>query len=186
VGAQCIHLAAKSGSIATLQLIISYGADTNARTDPHLHQSPLHFAAANPTFEACEVLLAHGADLMAQDAVRFDAWSCFSPLLYLLFRSSFLPSTQAGCTAVHLAAKCGRIDTIRFLARTNAGILVVNDFKGISPDLYSTSKYMSNQIRQVIEEFTNTSVAKVEVSDGAADSSWSLTYSNPRRSKFLR
>ncbi len=73
MGAQCIHLAAKSGSIATLQLIISYGADTNARTDPHLHQSPLHFAAANPTFEACEVLLAHGADLMAQDAVRFDA-----------------------------------------------------------------------------------------------------------------
>jgi hypothetical protein len=105
---------------------------------------------------------------------------------YLLCRLSFLPSTQAGCTAVHLAAKCGRIDTIRFLARTNAGILVVNDFKGISPDLYSTSKYMSNQIRQVIEEFTNTSLAKVEVSDGAADSSWSLTYSNPRRSKFLR
>jgi hypothetical protein len=69
-GAQCIHLAAKSGSLETLQLIISYGADVNARTDPQLLQSPLHFAASNPTFEACQILLAHGADLMAQDAVR--------------------------------------------------------------------------------------------------------------------
>jgi ankyrin repeat protein len=69
-GAQCIHLAAKSGSLETLQLIISYGADTNARTDPPLLQSPLHFAAANPTFEACQMLLEHGANIMAQDAVR--------------------------------------------------------------------------------------------------------------------
>ena len=69
-GAQCIHLAAKSGSLETLQLMISYGADVNARTDPQLLQSPLHFAASNPTFEACQILLAHGADLMAQDAVR--------------------------------------------------------------------------------------------------------------------
>ncbi len=69
-GAQCIHLAAKSGSLATLQLMISYGADINARTDPQLLQSPLHFAASNPTSEACQMLLANGADLMAQDAVR--------------------------------------------------------------------------------------------------------------------
>jgi hypothetical protein len=87
---------------------------------------------------------------------------------------------------VHLAAKCGRIDTIRFLASTRADILLVNDFKGIPPDLYSTSKYMSNQIRKIIEEYTSTSPAKVEVADGAADSSWDLSYSNPRRSKFLR
>jgi ankyrin repeat protein len=69
-GAQCIHLAAKSGNLATLELIISFGADTNARTDTQLHQSPLHFAAANPTHEACQLLLSHGADIMAQDAVR--------------------------------------------------------------------------------------------------------------------
>jgi ankyrin repeat protein len=68
-GAQCIHLAAKSGNLATLELIISYGADTNARTDPQLFQSPLHFAASNPTHAACQMLLSHGADLMAQDAV---------------------------------------------------------------------------------------------------------------------
>lgn len=70
MGAQCIHLAAKSGSLATLERIISYGADTNARTDPQLFQCPLHFAAANITHDACQMLLAHGADLMAQDAVR--------------------------------------------------------------------------------------------------------------------
>ncbi len=94
---------------------------------------------------------------------------------------------QAGSTAVHLAAKCGRIDTIRFLASTRADILLVNDFKGIPPDLYSTSKYMSNQIRKIIEEYTSTSSSvKVEVADGAADSGWGFSYSNPRRSKFLR
>jgi hypothetical protein len=93
---------------------------------------------------------------------------------------------QAGCTAVHLAAKCGRIDTIRFLASTKADILLVNDYKGIPPDLYSTSKYVSNQIRKVIEEYTSTSPIKVEVTDGAADDGWGFSYSNPRRSKFLR
>jgi ankyrin repeat protein len=93
---------------------------------------------------------------------------------------------QAGCTAVHLAAKYGRMDTIRFLADKRADILLVNDYKGISPDLYSNSKYKSNQIRKIIEEYTNTSQAEVEVTDGAAGSNWGFSYSNPRRSKFLR
>ena len=78
------------------------------------------------------------------------------------------------------------MDTIRFLAEKRADILLVNDFKGISPDLYSNSKYKSNQIRKIIEEYTNTSQAEVEVTDGAAGSSWGFSYSNPRRSKFLR
>lgn len=70
VGAQCIHLAAKSGSLATLQLMISYGADVNAKTDPQLLQTPLHLAASSPTPEMCQMLLTNGADPMARDAVR--------------------------------------------------------------------------------------------------------------------
>jgi len=45
---------------------------------------------------------------------------------------------------------------------------------------------MSNQIRQLIEEHTNTAPAAVEVKDSAADSGWGFSFSNPRRSKFLR
>ena len=94
---------------------------------------------------------------------------------------------QAGCTAVHVAAKCGRIGTVRFLADTvGAHILLVNDFKGISPDLYCTSKYMTNQIRQIIEEYTNTAPVAVDIQESAADSGWGFSFSNPRRSKFLR
>ena len=197
VGAQCIHLAAKSGSLATLQLIISYGADLNARTDPQLFQTPLHFAASNPTPETCQMLLTNGADATARDAVRYlkffffeikiSSFLCTCCCLIALICSTYINPLQAGCTAVHVAAKCGRVGTVRFLADTvGAHILLVNDFKGISPDLYCTSRYMSNQIRQLIEEHTNTAPAAVEVKESAADSGWGFSFSNPRRSKFLR
>ena len=101
MGAQCIHLAAKSGSLATLERIISYGADTNARTDPQLFQSPLHFAAANITHDACQMLLAHGADLMAQDAVRALCWLSFmTAVLFFRFLNCLSPAASLPCMNV--------------------------------------------------------------------------------------
>jgi hypothetical protein len=59
--------AASSGNPETIKLLLSSGADVNAR-DPSSDCTRLHVAAAEGRREPVEVLLSHGADVHAQSA----------------------------------------------------------------------------------------------------------------------
>ena len=58
--------AARSGDAGVCEELLECGADVHAAT-PHFLQTALHRAAQQGNKEVVEVLLAHGADLRAQD-----------------------------------------------------------------------------------------------------------------------
>ena len=67
-GWTALHLAAFFGQIDTARVLIDQGADVNAASENDLSNRPLHSAAAGRHYAVCEVLIAGGADLDAQDA----------------------------------------------------------------------------------------------------------------------
>jgi len=62
---QQIFEAAKSGNITKVQELIGQGVSVNSRTDDG--HTPLHAAAANCHLDVAQLLLAHEADINAQD-----------------------------------------------------------------------------------------------------------------------
>lgn len=64
-----LHWAAKAANEKGLRLLLSRGADAEARTDRQQESTALHFAAANGFAECVRALLEGGADHSATDEV---------------------------------------------------------------------------------------------------------------------
>lgn len=70
-----LHFAAAGGHVGMVELLISQGADVNAKADPSW--KPLHYAAAGGHGQTAGVLIEKGADVDAKD--KLMGWS---PLHY--------------------------------------------------------------------------------------------------------
>jgi len=64
-GRSLFHIAAASGNLEIIRLLIRSGADVNVRV--RSGKTPLHAAAAKNNLEICKLLVAAGADANAQD-----------------------------------------------------------------------------------------------------------------------
>ena len=65
-GWTALHLAAFFGQIDSVRTLIDKGANVDARSENHLANCPLHAAAANRHLLVCELLIANGGDVNAQ------------------------------------------------------------------------------------------------------------------------
>jgi 26S proteasome non-ATPase regulatory subunit 10 len=87
-----LHIAAMAGHKEIVALLLSQGADVNARAN--LGRTPLHWAAWNGHFEVARILLAQGANVNA----RVTGKATFP------VPSGGLPKGEIGSTALHYAA----------------------------------------------------------------------------------
>ncbi|EAX89589.1 hypothetical protein TVAG_485630 [Trichomonas vaginalis G3] len=60
-----LHYAASNNSKETAEILISNGADINAKDKNRW--TPLHYAASNNSKEIAEILISNGADINAKD-----------------------------------------------------------------------------------------------------------------------
>ena len=67
-GFTALHLAAFLGGPAAVKVLLDAGADPNTVSDNEMRVQPLHSGAANGNVEACELLIAAGADVNGQQA----------------------------------------------------------------------------------------------------------------------
>ena len=64
-GCTPLHYAANNNSKETAEILISNGADINAKDEDEA--TPLHYAANNNSKETAEILISNGADINAKD-----------------------------------------------------------------------------------------------------------------------
>ena len=100
-----LHQAAQSGNEQTVRVLLTHGADVNARS-MYNGQSPLHLAAANGNPAVLALLLAHGADIGARMAF---ALTPTDDVKYLL-------------TPLHLAVLAARIEATKVLLAASANV----------------------------------------------------------------
>jgi uncharacterized protein len=95
-GWTALHIAAFAGNVATTTLLISKGANVNARAKTKWRNTPLQTAVLTSAYDTAKVLLENGADPLARQA--------------------------QGVTPMHEAARHGRAEVIQLLLESGAEI----------------------------------------------------------------
>ena len=116
-------MAAVSGSLDTLQLLLERGATTDSPGQGGL--TPLHIAAASSKTECVRLLLEHGANKDARAQVRVSRSRLHvvapTPAARALTRSAAACArAQSGRTPLHEAAESGALDCLDLLIRSGA------------------------------------------------------------------
>jgi len=119
-----LHRAAQSGNLEIVQLLLTHGAEVNARNE-YNGQTPLHIAAGQGNLAVVDLLLTHGADINARVALTVNPSDQMSYLL----------------TPLHLAALAGRWEVTELLlahrADVNTGIQSQENAARLLPDAYT-------------------------------------------------
>ncbi|XP_051532559.1 serine/threonine-protein phosphatase 6 regulatory ankyrin repeat subunit C-like isoform X2 [Myxocyprinus asiaticus] len=132
-----LHAAACVGDVHIMDLLISSGANVNAKDQEWL--TPLHRAAASQKEKAVVLLLRQGAEVNAQDrlwqtplhvAAANRATECVDVLVSYL--SSLNEADRFGRTALHHAAHSGHTETVTLLLHKGAN-LSAKDIKDRQP-----------------------------------------------------
>jgi ankyrin repeat protein len=110
LGATPLHEAAEVGHAEVVRLLLSKGADVNAKTTTG-RLTPLHVAAGKGHREVAETLINSGADVNAKD--------------------------HSGDTPLHLTVTWGRKEIASLLLSKGADPTILND-SGATPDMRST------------------------------------------------
>lgn len=126
----CSQVATSLAALPLLQLLISYGANVNALTDPRFGGlSPLHIAARYDSLDAGRILLASGANPNLASAggastvlhecakfgsLAFATWICSVPGMDLAATDS------AGFTAGYYARKAGNKSMLKLFPAASA------------------------------------------------------------------
>jgi ankyrin repeat protein len=147
-----LHFAAAQGDSLLVEALLLAGANPNARVNGN-NETPLHYAIKKKRFDSARVLLAHGADINAQDAQGL------TPLRYVIivapeYAIELLEKTEinvdladnAGDTALHYALEEGKKEVaIKLIeagadvdARNSAGICILDYAKDHCPELVDT------------------------------------------------
>lgn len=127
-GGSLLHDAAFGNWIPAVQLLVSLGADANARTQQG-NLTPLHCLAPKGAAETAQVLLDHAADIDARNddgwtPLHFASWEGNCVLSQALMdRGASIDACQVnGWTPLHLAAMRGRTDMVRLLLARGADV----------------------------------------------------------------
>jgi ankyrin repeat protein len=101
-----LHLAAHYGQLEAAEMLLSYGADSDARSRNSLDNIPLHAAVAGNHMELVKLLVGDGSDVNAQQ--------------------------HGGWTPLHAAAQNGNYDMVAYLLQSGADPELPND-DGLAP-----------------------------------------------------
>lgn len=123
-----IHIAAEHNSLETANLLITYGADVNAKSNQDL--TPLHHAALFNSKETAELLIAYGADIHAKtsrsfNALHFAARENSKEIAELLIACGIDVNAiedNYKKSALHYAAENGCEEIVKFLISNGADI----------------------------------------------------------------
>jgi ankyrin repeat protein len=100
-GWTALHLAAHFGQLEAAELLLSYGADSNARSLNSFDNTPLHAAVAGNHADMVELLVADGSDLNSRQ--------------------------HGGWTPLHGAAHHGNLKMAQFLVHNGADTSIQKD-----------------------------------------------------------
>ena len=126
-------VAASTGEVSLVALLIQYGADPNAHPSGAVRRSPLQAACENGKLRVVQLLLNHNVDVNAPPAwhnggtaLQLAAISGHLDIVFaLLDRGADLNAPAArvnGRTALEGVAENGRLDTVRALLDAGVGI----------------------------------------------------------------
>lgn len=125
-GTTALHWAAQYGQIEIARLLLSHGANVQARDD---EQSTALFAAVFKDLNLARLLLEAGADIQTQNALEHTplhelAWyGRITESQFLIDNGAPVDSRNTGgCTPLHLAADSGMANEIQFLLANGADV----------------------------------------------------------------
>jgi TPR repeat protein len=124
-GSTALHLAALEGQAAVAQLLLTNGAQVNARG--LRDETPLHMAMYDGHREVAEVLLANGAEVNARNTdgetpLHLAARKGYAELVELLLdhHAEVDARDRQEATPLHAAAAAGRKEVVELLLKGNA------------------------------------------------------------------
>ncbi|OAF69856.1 hypothetical protein A3Q56_02387 [Intoshia linei] len=123
-------LAASDGHLDVIKILLSSGAEINARTGSKLGISPLMLASMNGHVEAVEYFLSKGADIHAQIETNKNTaltLACFQGradvvALLLKAKPNVEHRSKSGLTPLMEAASGGYVDVCKLLVESNADV----------------------------------------------------------------
>src|SRR5262245_26444155 len=117
-----LHIAARRGDAAMVQMLLDHGADLHARlrgfNQNHQDRTVLMDAAIGKNLDVVKLLIARGADLFAKDASGFTAldWAGFqSKRIANHLRKAMGARSEQAPLAIHDAARAGALGRIQEL-----------------------------------------------------------------------
>ncbi|TDH66362.1 hypothetical protein CCR75_008006 [Bremia lactucae] len=141
-----LHWACDRGEAAAVRLLLQYSVDVNAVEKRMFKRRPLHFAVLASSEATVRELLAHNANLLAQDyrgwaPIHGAAYSGNVDSLALLLDANQSVATQLTKkheTALHIAAGRGRIEAVELLLKhcsqheADEGLLAMENEEGLT------------------------------------------------------
>ena len=151
-----LHRAVAAGHREVAELILSYGANPNARDSSGF--SALHYAAINDNKKMVELLIARGADVNAKDA------SGNTPL-YNAVRSGHKDIAEmllekGAELSIHVAAFLGNIDDIKNFVETGTSIDISDD-RGLTPLHYAVMEGQYDIVKFLIAKGADVNVKDI-------------------------
>jgi ankyrin len=139
--------AARENDVSKIEVLLQrgYRIDETYADDFGFGYTPLHYAAANGSIKATELLLARGADINARGKIGITplhaACGLLTPIrpgegsseaaIYLINRGGDVSTTDGfGLTPIHYAAAHGRLDVINVLLNKGIDINAGNKIVG--------------------------------------------------------
>ena len=129
-----LHLAVHSGHLPMIQLLLSNGADVNAKDD--IGYTPLHVATQHNRMEVADLLLEYGANVNAQA----------SPI--------WLNSNPSKYTPLHLAIQNQNFEMCKLFLESGANVHLKFWLHGLT-SLELAQKYENRNIINILKQYQN-------------------------------
>ena len=155
-GMNGFHYAVRRGNLNVLKYLISRNSDIHKPTENERHATALHLAVESGDIATLQFLVGKGLPIEAKDS--------------------------AGETAVHLAARTGRLVQLTYLLRTNSNVIDIQDAEGRTLTHVAIQFGSYNSMKQILAHHPNVYLYDNE---GMLPIHQSLSTSNPHALMLL-